>query len=82
MAYNNIADNHNNPVQGDIFNWPTAPNAYNADQFDYQGDDVTAEKFLAVLRGDTNTAGSSSVLASNSASRVFIFYSGPGVSGG
>ena len=80
MSYNNIATNKRNPIQGDVFNWPTAPNCYNADQFDYQGDNVTAAKFLGVLKGDTNAAGGP-VLKSNSDSTVFIFYSGAADSG-
>ena len=69
-----------NPVQGDLFNWPTAPNSYNADQFDYTGDNVTPDHFLAVLKGDDNASDGGPVLKSNNSSKVFIFYSGDGQS--
>ena len=41
---------------------------------------MTAEKFLAVLKGDDSTAGGP-VLQSNKDSTVFVFYSGVGYGG-
>ena len=78
MTYNNIADNKDNPHQGDIYNWPTADNCYSSDdEMDYTGDKCTADIFLAVLKGDsTGTTGGGPVLKSDANSTVFIFYSG------
>ena len=76
MAYNDIAHNDLNPQKGFVYNWPTSRNGWNQVQFDYEGDNVTREKFLAVLKGDAAAAGGP-VLGSNENSNVFIFYSGP-----
>ena len=80
MTTNNMADNQSNPIQGNLFNWPTAANSYNASQIDYSGENVTAAHFLAVLKGDDNASDGGPVLKSNSQSKIFVFYSGPGYS--
>ena len=76
MAYDDIAHNDLNPLQGEMFNWPTANNAYNSVQLDYTGANVTKEKFLAALKGDAATAGGP-VIGSDEDSTVFIFISAP-----
>lgn len=50
---------------------------YDASVVDYKGHDVTAEKFLAVLTGDSATAGGR-VLESNENSKVFVYYTDHG----
>jgi len=64
MAYDDVANNSENPYPGELFNRTDGPNVYDASVVDYKGKDVTAEKFLAVLTGDTATAGGK-VLQSN-----------------
>ena len=50
-------------------------------QFDYEGDSVTKDKFIAILKGDSATAGGP-VLGSDENSKVFIFFSGPASAAG
>ena len=52
MHYDDIANNSNNPVPGNVINKPRGPNVYPGVPKDYTGDDVNAETFLAVLQGD------------------------------
>ena len=52
MHYDDIANNKNNPVPGNVINKPGGPNVYPGVPKDYTGDDVNAETFLAVLQGD------------------------------
>jgi legumain len=63
-----------------LFNSPTGDNVYNSLQINYRGKDVNKETFLAVLKGDKETAGGP-VLESNAQSKVFIFYSDHGAPG-
>jgi len=77
MAYDDIANNRQNPLPGQLFNKTDGSNVYDASVVDYKGKDVTAEKFLAVLTGDTTTAGGR-VLESNENSNVFVYYSDHG----
>jgi len=64
MAYDDVPYYSENPYPGELFNRTDGPNVYDASVVDYKGKDVTAEKFLAVLTGDTATAGGK-VLQSN-----------------
>jgi len=57
MAYDDVANHPDNPLPGQLFNKTDGPNVYDASVIDYKGSDVTAEKFLAVLTGDAETAG-------------------------
>ena len=77
MAYDDIANNRENPFPGQLFNRTNGPNVYDANAIDYKGTDVTAEKFLAVLTGDAATAGGP-VLQSNENSKVFVYYTDHG----
>ena len=52
MHYDDIANNKNNPVPGNVINKPGGPNVYPGVPKDYTGNDVNAETFLAVLQGD------------------------------
>ena len=80
MVYDDIATNTDNPIQGMLFNSPTGDNVYNEIQINYSGNQVNKETFLAVLKGDAETAGGP-VLESNEESKVFIFYSDHGAPG-
>ena len=77
MAYDSVAQSDDNPVKGDIFNWPDGPNCYNAPQLDYKGQEANADNFLSVLKGEKDRA-SGPVLETNENSIIFIFYSGDG----
>lgn len=61
MAYDDIANNEQNPFPGQIFNTPSpdAPgvNVYNGCNLDYTGDDVTAANFQNLLLGAGNITG-------------------------
>ena len=48
---------------------------------DYTGEDVTAENFLKVLRGEEMSVGSGKTLKSTERDNVFIYYSDHGASG-
>lgn len=80
MAYDDVANNSENPYPNELFNRTDGPNVYDPNVVDYKGKDVTAEKFLAVLTGDTATAGGK-VLESNENSQVFIYYTDHGAPG-
>ena len=77
MAYDDVANNSRNPKPGQLFNRTDGPNVYDAAVVDYKSTNVTAEKFLAVLTGDTATAGGR-VLESNENSEVFVYYTDHG----
>jgi len=56
MAYDDVANNNENPFPGKLFNKPTAAGTPGTDVYagcniDYKGTDVTPENFLAVLTG-------------------------------
>ena len=60
------------------------PDVYAGLAIDYRGQDVNAETFLAVLRGDSVAVagkGNGKVIASGSKDRVFVFYSDHGAPG-
>lgn len=53
---------------------------YDQTNIDYSKRQVTAENFLAVLTGDSDTAGGK-VLQSNENSQVFVYYADHGAPG-
>jgi legumain len=77
FMYDDIANNYENPFPGQLFNKPDGEDVYAGLKIDYKGRDVTPEKFLAVLTGDSTTAGGK-VLNTNSNSRVFVNFSDHG----
>ncbi|XP_051967983.1 legumain-like [Xyrauchen texanus] len=84
MMYDDIAYNHENPMKGNIINEPNGPNVYQGVQKDYTGNDVSAENFLAVLRGDSGavkTRGPKKVLNSGSNDTILIYLSDHGAPG-
>jgi len=85
FMYDDIANNSENPVKGNIINKPNGPNVYTGVPKDYTGNEVTAKNFLAVLAGDKEAlkgVGSGKTLNSGPNDNVFIFFSdhgGPGL---
>jgi len=76
LAYDDIANNRENPFKGQLFNKPDVSgpgvNVYDATEIDYSGKEVNKENFFKVLLGDTSAPGP--VLKSNSESKVFIYF--------
>lgn len=82
MMYDNVANDPQNPYPGQLFNAPTADSIPGIDVYkncpkDYVGENVTAEKFLAVLTGNKEVA-KGKVLQSTLNDTVFIYYSDHG----
>eukprot|EP00345_Euplotes_harpa_P019124 CAMPEP_0168335506 /NCGR_PEP_ID=MMETSP0213-20121227/10952_1 /TAXON_ID=151035 /ORGANISM="Euplotes harpa, Strain FSP1.4" /LENGTH=417 /DNA_ID=CAMNT_0008340451 /DNA_START=14 /DNA_END=1267 /DNA_ORIENTATION=+ len=77
FAYDDIAQNSQNPFKGQIFNKPDGKDVYAGCNIDYKGADVNPAKFLSVIKGE----GSGKVLKSNSNSKVFINFSDHGAPG-
>ncbi|KAG9341415.1 hypothetical protein JZ751_019224 [Albula glossodonta] len=84
MMYDDIAYNEENPYKGNIINEPNGPNVYTGVPRDYTGDDVSADNFLAVLRGDEASVikrGPKRVIKSGSSDVIFVYLSDHGSSG-
>lgn len=88
LAYDDIADNRNNPFPGQVFNKPDPEgegvNVYEGVKIDYRGADVNPEVFLAVLEGNQEAVkgkGTEKVVQSTSKDNVFVFYSDHGAPG-
>ncbi|TTC29624.1 Legumain [Bagarius yarrelli] len=84
MMYDDIADHKENPVAGNIINTPNGPNVYPGVPKDYTGEDVSAENFLSVLRGDSsavNKTGRKKVIKSGRNDSIFIYLSDHGAHG-
>lgn len=88
LAYDDIANDNENPFPGKIFNKPDPTgegvNVYDGVIIDYKGSDVTPENFLAILEGDESKLkgkGTERVLKSSEADNVFIYFSDHGATG-
>ncbi|XP_060794700.1 legumain-like [Neoarius graeffei] len=84
MMYDDIANNEKNPFPGNIINIPNGPNVYPGVLKDYTGADVSAENFLAVLRGDSSAVkkkGPKKVIQSSENDSIFIYLTDHGSSG-
>ncbi|XP_060749476.1 legumain-like [Tachysurus vachellii] len=84
MIYDDIAYNQQNPSPGNIINVPNGPNVYPGVLKDYTGEDVSAENFLAVLRGDSaavKKSGPKKVIRSVENDSIFIYLSDHGNKG-
>ena len=88
FAYDDIANNINNPFPGKVFNKPTYNNpgvdVYEGVKIDYSKANVTPANFLAVLEGDKAAVkgkGTERVLESTSADNVFIYFADHGAPG-
>ncbi|KAG9330020.1 hypothetical protein JZ751_027618 [Albula glossodonta] len=77
MMYDDIAHNPQNPFKGNIINVPDGPNVYSGIQKDYTGDNVSAENFLAVLKGQKSSA-TQKVIESGSDNEIFVYLSDHG----
>jgi len=76
LMYDDVANANENPFPGKLFNKPTAAGEEGVDVYkgfktDYTGKSVTAATFLAVITGDSKTAGGK-VLNSTAEDKVFI----------
>jgi len=81
LAYDDIANNRENPFPGKVFNKPTAAGTPGVDVYagckiDYKGKDVNAANFIKVLSGDTSAPGP--VLKSTANDHVFVYYTDHG----
>lgn len=83
MAYDDVANDPENPIPGKMFNKPNGEDVYAGCQIDYKGVDVTPENFLAILKGDKTkvTGGNGKVLNSTADSKVFINFADHGAPG-
>jgi legumain len=81
LAYDDIANDPENPFPGQVFNQPNGKDVYAGCVIDYKGADVNAKNFLAVLTGDSAAAGGKKVLTSTAADSVFINFADHGGTG-
>jgi legumain len=84
FAYDDIANNSQNPYKGKLFNRPNGSDVYAGCVIDYKGADVTPKNFLTVLKQDAQSMsgiGSGRVLKSTANDKVFINFSDHGAPG-
>lgn len=81
MAYDDIANNDENPFKGKLFNAPDPKgpgvDVYAGCKIDYKGADVNAKKFLSIIQGE----GSGKVLKSTEEYHVFLNFVDHGAPG-
>ncbi|KAK0420853.1 hypothetical protein QR680_014927 [Steinernema hermaphroditum] len=84
MMFDDIAYAEGNPFPGQIFNSPKRVDVYSGVQIDYKGDDVNAEVFLSVLKGNKSAVegrGNGRVIESGPNDHVFVYYADHGATG-
>jgi len=84
FAYDDIANDPENPVPGKVFNKPSkgeGKDVYAGVKIDYKGKDVTPKNFLAVLKGEKEAVNGKKVLESNGEDNIFIYFADHGASG-
>jgi legumain len=83
MAYDDIANNSENPFPGKMYNKPNGPDVYSGCNIDYRGKDVTPENFLAIIQGNKASlkGGNGKYLKSDANSKVFINFADHGAPG-
>jgi len=85
MAYDDIANDPENPFPGQVFNKPAllkkGTDVYAGVKIDYKGADVSPANFLAVLKGDSKAAGGKKVLKSTAQDNVFVYFADHGADG-
>ena len=81
LNYDDIANHQNNPFKGQVFHYPDHQiNSYpGSDKLDYTGNQVTADTWYKVLKGDPSAGGK--VLKSTSDDYLFVFYDDHGGDG-
>lgn len=77
IAYDDVADDKENPFPGKLFNKPTEEgdagfDVYDGCNIDYKGNDATKETFYSVLTGDAAAGGK--VLTSTKDDDVFVYF--------
>ena len=80
MAYDDIANNIENPFPGALYNKPCTGNGdcwnvYEGCDIDYKGVDVNKETFFKVLQGEETSVGNGRVLKTNENDTLFVFFS-------
>lgn len=80
FAYDDIANNSQNPFPGKIFNHPDGSDVYGGCVIDYTGSQVTPTNYLAVLKGQ-KSATLTKVLASTASDEVFLNFADHGAPG-
>jgi len=80
MAYDDVANNSQNPFPGKLFNKPDGNDVYGGCNIDYKGAEVNKKNFIAVLEGDAQKAGGK-VLAGDANSKVFVNFIDHGAPG-
>jgi legumain len=80
MMYDDIADNRENPVKGNIINQPDGPNVYPGVPKDYTGKEVDPDVFLSVLKGEKDKV-SGKVIDSGPNDHVFVNFVDHGAPG-
>jgi legumain len=80
FAYDDIANNAQNPIPGQVFNHPDGDDVYAGVKIDYSGEEVTPENFLGVITGDESrvTAQTVKVLKTTEEDNVFIYFTDHG----
>jgi legumain len=80
FAYNDIANNSQNPIPGKIYNKPDGTDVYAGCVIDYSGAAVNSANYLAVLKGQSS-ASLPKVVNSTSADKVFLNFTDHGAPG-
>lgn len=83
MAYDDVANDPENPFPGKLFNKPNGEDVYAGCNIDYRGADVTPSNFLNILKGNAAgvSGGNGKVLKSTADSKVFIYFADHGAPG-
>jgi legumain len=79
FAYDDVANNSQNPFPGKLFNHPDGTDVYGGCVIDYKGAQVTPSNYLKVLRGDASAGGK--VLKSTADDIVFLNFADHGAPG-
>jgi legumain len=81
MMYDDIANNEENPLKGNVINHPQGKDVYHGVPKDYIKDTVTPINFLKVLSGEVPEGGSGKTLNSTANDHVFINFADHGAPG-
>jgi legumain len=85
MAYDDIANNIDNPYKGQMFNKPTnalpGVDVYAGCKIDYKGKEVTPDNYLTILKGEKPKGGDGRTLMSGANDTVFLNFADHGAAG-